>query len=171
MSALLQLAISVGAPLVEKALADKFGRGGAKLARSVLEDIAERVGVPVGGLDDHAVSHPVTVGNALVRVEAEMPERIALYADETAARVAIFEQEAQEPLWARVWRPMGMYGLGVLWFWNVIILHVVNAMYKIALPQMPFADLLTLSGLYMSLYMGGHTVKAVADSFMARGRE
>jgi hypothetical protein len=52
-----------------------------------------------------------------------------------------------------------MYLIGLLWIWNVIVLHVLNASLKIALPPMPFEQLMQLSGLYFGLYMGGHTIK------------
>ena len=40
-----------------------------------------------------------------------------------------------------------------------MLLHVVNAAFGTAMPQMPVDQLLTLSGIYMGLYMGGHTAK------------
>lgn len=51
-----------------------------------------------------------------------------------------------------------MYLLGFLWLWNLVILHVANAAWKIALPPLDTANLLALTGLFLSLYMGGHTV-------------
>jgi hypothetical protein len=52
-----------------------------------------------------------------------------------------------------------MYMIGLLWLWNVIVLHSLNAIFKISLPQIDLVILLQLSGLYMGLYMGGHTLK------------
>ena len=69
----------------------------------------------------------------------------------------------------RAWRPLGMYLIGFLWLWNVVLLHVANAIWKIALPPVEFAVLLQISAIYMGLYMGGHTVKATVQNFMKKG--
>lgn len=94
-------------------------------------------------------------------VEAEMPEKIALYAAELEARSALFEREDADGRFSRWWRPAGMYLILFFWAWNIVLLHVFNAIWKIALPPVDFWVLLQFSALYMSLYMGGHTVKAV----------
>jgi hypothetical protein len=50
----------------------------------------------------------------------------------------------------------------------VMLLHVANAIWKIALPPMPWDQLIYFSGLYMGLYMGGHTVKDVVAKMVSR---
>jgi hypothetical protein len=52
-----------------------------------------------------------------------------------------------------------MWLLAFLWMWNIVILHVANAIWKIALPPTDFTVLLGLTSVYMALYMGGHTLK------------
>lgn len=49
-----------------------------------------------------------------------------------------------------------------LWTWNVVGLHLLNALLKWRLPPMDMTVLLSLTGLFMALYMGGHTLKDVA---------
>jgi len=41
----------------------------------------------------------------------------------------------------------------------VVILHVANAIWRIALPPIDLGVLLSLTGIYTAFYMGGHTVK------------
>lgn len=84
-----------------------------------------------------------------------------------ANRLQLAEMD-QGPLWTWAWRPAGMWGLGALWMWNVIVLHVLNAIFKIALPPMDLWVLLQLSALYMGLYMGGHTVKDFVEKKWGR---
>jgi len=129
------------------------------LADEVLSAIAEQIGVPVDQLDQAAIDQPPAVVDALRNVEARTPELIALYAAGLELQKAQIEAETDEPIWMRAWRPGGMYMIGFLWLWNVVILHVANAAWKTALPPVPFEQLIQLSGLYMGLYMGGHTVK------------
>ena len=74
------------------------------------------------------------------------------------------------PGWKAAWRPLGMYFVMVLWAWQVVILHVCNAIWKIALPPMPYDQLVTFTGLYMGLYMGGHTLKDMASKWVGAKR-
>ena len=83
-------------------------------------------------------------------------------------QLATLAAEQDEPLWARMWRPGGMYLIGFLWLWNAVILHVANAIFKIALPPMPWDILMGLSSLYFALYMGGHTVKDLVGKWVAK---
>jgi hypothetical protein len=168
MSALIALAAQVGAPFVEKVLSQKLGKAGGALATEVVRTIADQAGVPPEALEGFAAEHPDVVRQAITDTEALAPEIIALHTAELDARQAIFELEKTEPVWVRAWRPLGMYGLGVLWFWNVIILHLANAFWKIALPPMPFEHLMGISALYMGLYMGGHTIKDVAGKWIGK---
>lgn len=160
-AALISVIASVGVPLVEAILARRIGAENASLARNIVEDIARRAGLTSDDVERAPELHADEIRAVVADVEAAAPELISLYHAELASKDAIFSQEAGEPLWVKAWRPLGMYGLGFLWFWNLVILHVANAIWKIALPQTDLATLLQLSALYMSLYMGGHTVKAV----------
>jgi hypothetical protein len=159
MSALASLAGSAGIKIIERIIGQRLGDGAGQLAGQVLGEIAAQVGVPVDQLEQAAIDQPPVVIDAMRSVEARTPELIALYAAEVELQQQALAAEAGEPLWARAWRPGGMYLIGLLWIWNVIVLHVLNASLKIALPPMPFEQLMQLSGLYFGLYMGGHTIK------------
>lgn len=163
--ALIALAVQIGAPLVRRVLERRIGGETAELVTSVLADIAGRVGVGVDELDRVAVDRPGEVTEAIAAVERDMPEKIALYAEGLQLqREVLAREDAREPFWAWGWRPVAMWGFGVLWFWNIIVLHVANAYWKIALPQTDLGILFSLNAVYMGLYMGGHTVK----DFVAR---
>ncbi|MBZ4022181.1 hypothetical protein CKO11_06890 [Rhodobacter sp. TJ_12] len=170
MSALATLAGSAGLKVVERIIAKKFGDGAGQLAGDVLGAVAEQVGVPVEQLDQAAVEKPALVTQALRDVEERSPELIALYAAGIELQRAQLAAEASEPIWMRAWRPAGMYLLGLLWLWNVIVVHIVNAAAKIDLPQMPFDQLVQISGLYMGLYMGGHTIKDAVTKWRGSGK-
>lgn len=165
MGALAALAASSGIQIIEQILSRKLGNVGGQLAGQVLAEIAKRAGVPVEQLEQVAQDNPGQVIDAM-RGAAASPEVVALYATGLQLQMAQLEAEKGEPVWMRAWRPGGMYMIGLLWLWNVIILHVLNAIFKIALPQMPFDQLVQLSGLYMGLYMGGHTVKDAVAKWM-----
>jgi len=163
---LISLAVEVGAPIIEKILSKKLGDATGGLVSDVIRTIAERAGATIDDLPDLARDEPAVVKSAIAEVEAMAPEMIALYSQELEFQRTAMELDAKGPLWSWAWRPAGMWGLGVLWFWSVIVLHIANAFFKIALPQPPYDILMGLTALYLTLYMGGHTVKDVAGKWL-----
>lgn len=163
---LISLAAEVGAPLVEKILSEKFGKSTGGMVGNVLDAIAGHAGTTADQLPDLARSNPPVVRDAIMDAEAMAPELVALYSRGLEYQLSIQDQEARGPLWTWAWRPAGMWGIGILWFWSVIVLHVINAIYKTAIPPMPLESLLGLTALYSGLYMGGHTVKNVASKYL-----
>lgn len=164
---LVALAIQIGAPMIRAALEQRLGADG-RLAAEVASAVARRAGVPVEGIDALAESEPGRVIDAMRIVEGETPELIRLRLAEAEAGAALARSEETDPVWMRAWRPGGMYLIGLLWLWNVVILHIANAVWKIALPIMPFEQLIQLSGLYFGLYMGGHTIKDLASKWVTK---
>lgn len=157
--ALISLAVQVGAPLIRDVLTKKIGAGNAQLATDVLDLVAHHAGVDVADLERKAQTNPDLVKDAILNAEADVPGIVALYTAGLEGQFALLKAEAKGPLWTWAWRPMGMYVIGFLWMWNVVLLHVANAIWKIALPPADFSVLMQISGLYMALYMGGHTFK------------
>ena len=166
--ALISLAAQIGAPIIRDILARKIGRENAELASDVVGMIAKRAGVAPEAVEQLAADEPDRVAAAITAVEADVAELAPLYAAELAARQETYAAEREEPFCVRAWRPLGMYGLGILWFWNLILLHVANAYWKIALPPTDLGVLMQISALYMSLYMGGHTVKDIAGKWKTK---
>lgn len=165
MSPLASMALSAGLPIVEKVLSGRLGDGAGQLAAQVLRSVAEAAGTTPDAVEDLAAANPGRVIDAMREVERKTPEIMALYAADAQLQLAALAADQDEPLWARLWRPFGMYFIMFLWAWNAMVLHVANAIWKIALPPMPWDILLGLSGLYFSLYMGGHTVKDIVSKW------
>jgi len=158
-SALLAVATQIGAPLIRQVLTSRLGAQNAELATNVAEAVARRAGVGVGDLERLANENPTRVVDAVRETEAMMPEMIALYAKRLEGQYALLQAEQKGPWWGWAWRPFMMWMLAFLWLWNIVILHVANAVWRIALPPTDFTVLLSLTATYMALYMGGHTIK------------
>ena len=158
-AALLSVATSIGAPLVRQVLSNRIGAQNADLATSVVEAVAKRAGVGVPDLDRFADENPSRMVDVVRETEAMMPEMIALYTQGLEGQFALLKAEGKGPWWGWAWRPFMMWLLAFLWLWNIVILHVANAIWKIALPPTDAATLLGLTSVYMALYMGGHTLK------------
>jgi hypothetical protein len=168
MSALIAMATQVGLPMVEAILNRRLGGDDGRLAGEVLARIATRTGIAPEAMEEEAARAPGKIIDAMRDIEKNSPELVQLYLSEVQASAAQALAESQGPTWVSAWRPAGMYMLGFLWLWNTVLLHVANAIWKTALPPMPFDNLIQLSGLYMGLYMGGHTVKDLASKFGGR---
>ncbi len=158
MSALAAIALQAGLPIVERILSQRLGDAGGQLAGQVIRSVAERAGVPVEALEETAATTPGRVSEAMREVERTAPEILAAYDRDLQLQLATLAAEQDEPTWHKAWRPGWMYLLGFLWLWNLVLLHVCNAVWKIALPPLPTTDLLALTGMFLALYMGGHTV-------------
>ena len=169
MSALLALAVQAGLPMLRGILGRRLGDSGGRLAGEVIDALVARAGVSdAAALDALIETTPGKVIEAMASVEKDVPEKFNLLLRDTEGRIALLEAESQEGGWRSAWRPAGMYVIGFLWFWNAVLLHVANAVWKTALPPMPFSELVQVTGLYMGLYMGGHTVKDLADKWRAK---
>lgn len=159
MSAVLSVAAQIGAPLIRQVLSNRIGAQNTELATSVVEAVARRAGVGVPDLDSFADANPSRMVDAVRETEAMMPEMVALYAQGLEGQFALLQAEQKGPWWGWAWRPFMMWLLAFLWLWNIVILHVANAIWRIALPPTDFTVLLGLTSVYMALYMGGHTLK------------
>lgn len=167
---LMTLAAEIGAPMIERILGSRIGQGNAELAQQVITRIARSAGVQSGPeLDALMLESPESVRDAIIDVETQTPELLALYAQGLEFQMAQLSSEQNDPLWYRAWKPGGMYLVGFLILWNAVILHSLNAAFKIALPPVEWSIILQLATLYLGLYMGGHTVKDVASKWVAKG--
>lgn len=168
MSALAAIALNAGLPIIEKVLSGKIGDAGGELAGEFLRAIAGRLGVEPEQIETVAEDQPGRVIAAMKEVERISPEMTALYAAGLQLQTAQLQAESVEPAWMRAWRPGGMYLILFLWAWNIVILHVANAVWKIALPAAPFDALGWFTAVYCSLYMGGHTLKDVMSKWVGK---
>lgn len=158
-TALTALAVEIGVPMIGRILTRRLGRGNAELITDVIGSVANRLGVSPAEAEAMTETDRPRVVDALRQVEAQAPELIALHAAALEGQFALLQAEQRGPWWGWAWRPAFMWLLAFLWLWTVVILHVANAIWRIALPPIDPGVLLSVTGIYAALYMGGHTVK------------
>jgi hypothetical protein len=56
-----------------------------------------------------------------------------------------------------------MWLIGFFWLWSLVVLPMLNGVFRLGVPLPPFDSLMALTGIYMALYMGGHTVLRALD--------
>lgn len=154
------IASKVGAELVGKVLGDRFGPAGGQLAETVVKEVAKRVGVPVEQLPE---ANEKELEDAVRNVETTMPEIIALWAKGLDGQFALLQAETEQGFWQSAWRWGWMYLLAFFWIWRIVVGPAMNA-WGWPIELVDHAILLTLTTWFISLYMGGHTVKALGSS-------
>lgn len=170
MAPLVAIALQAGFPTIKAILERKLGDAGGGLAADVLNTLASRANVKPGDLEAEATNNPGKIIDAMRQVEPMTPELIALYTKGLEHQFTLLQAEMSEGGWKAAWRPAFMWFLMFLWAWQVVILHVCNAFWKIALPPMPWEHLLGLTAIFMGLYMGGHTIKDAFTKMSGAGK-
>jgi len=154
-SILIGAAAKVGAPIVKGVLEKHVGGLTGTLAGTVVDQVAERLGVEPEALPSVDQSE---LGDAVSEVNANMPELIALYEKGLQGQFALLLAEQAEGFWQSAWRWGWMYLLAFLWICAFLLFPVLRV-FGIYIDTIDSATLMTLTGWFISLYMGGHTLK------------
>ena len=164
--ALVAAAASVGAPIIKNVLQKHVGGVVGTLAGTVVDEVAARAGVKPEELPE---LRPEELGAAVQRVEAEMPELIALYQKGLEGQFALLSEDRREGVLASAWRWGWMYLLGFFWI-CAFLLFPLAKLFGLAIEPIDTATLMTLTGWFISLYMGGHTVKVLGQQALDAAR-
>lgn len=154
-SIILGAAAKVGAPIVKGVLEKHVGGLAGTLAGTVVDQVAERLGVEPSAIptvDDKEL------GNAVSDIEIAMPELITLYETGLRGQFALLQSEQAEGFWPSAWRWGWMYLLAFLWV-CAFLLFPIARVFGISIEPIDSTTLMTLTGWFISLYMGGHTLK------------
>ena len=158
---LVGIAAEVGAPIIKRVLENRFGKVSGQLAETVIKRVAENAGVEPIELEK---LNPSEVKTAVLATEAEMPELIALYTAGLEGQFALLQAEMKEGFWQSAWRWGWMYLLAVFWIFYLLIFPIVEALTGVPIQRVDIAILMTLTTWFISLYMGGHTIKSLGQS-------
>lgn len=154
------VAEKVAAPILKNILQKKIGGAGDGLVDLAVDKVAEKLGVPPA---DIPAQKPEAIERAVIAAEAETPEMIALWSQGLEGQFALLQAENREGFWQAAWRWGWMYLLAIFWTCYVLVFPVLAAA-GIEIERIDAAILLTLTTWFISLYMGGHTVKALGES-------
>lgn len=159
-SAIAAAATRVGAELVGKVVGGVLGEKDGDLAETVVNTVAERLGVEPERIP---AEDPKILDNAVRDVEVAMPEIMGLWAKGLEGQFALLQAETAEGFWQSAWRWGWMYLLAVFWTFYILVFPIMSA-FGLAVERIDVLVLLTLTTWFISLYMGGHTVKALGES-------
>lgn len=138
-------------------LAGAIGGPAGAIAANVGRLIAQELGVTSPEEVEQKVrSDPQSV-QKLRQLEKTSADQLALMTQEQRTMAQILARDAKKGGFWDAWRPATMWLIAFLWFWSLVAVHISNAVFKTAMPVPPMETLLAFTGIYMSLYMGGHT--------------
>ncbi|SFZ85986.1 hypothetical protein SAMN02983003_3158 [Devosia enhydra] len=176
MSGLEKVLFELGAPMLAKLIGQRFGAGAQDIAQLALDVLAEQFGVaPTREAVEAAIKPNQTTSVAKVRAaEERMPELLLAEAEKMRAgneqhrltNELLLATQNEKPAWTWAWLYVWQWVLMGIWGWALLGVHVANAALRVfvgtsaeaLLPAPDLATLMTLTGLYMGLHMGGHTV-------------
>lgn len=155
------IATKIGAPIVKGLLEQFIGGKGAAIGGTIIDAIAGKAGVPA---DELASVPEAQLEQAVRQVERETPELILAWNEQQRQAHDLMRAEMEAgPFWSWAWRPGGMYLLGFFWLLYVLIYPSLNLFLRLfgssaSLETLvDVATLMTVSGGFITLYMGGYT--------------
>lgn len=153
--------IRMGAPVIGSLLRDGLGGPAGEASAQAIEALAKVFGVePTPEAVESAIKADPEAEAKLRAVEAERSaEWMAYLTMATAQRNRMLEREEERPF-SRDWRPAMSWLLILMWFWNAMLLPVINS-FGMNIANVPWEQLLGFSGLWLAIYGGGHTIKSV----------
>jgi len=160
---LVDIAARHGLPRLRAILGQELGAPGqvvSDVAESVLKSVAAEAGVPVDRLPNVPEQDLV----AAATVVEDKPEVIEAYVklQHETNRLLLAPLEAGKPTWTWAWLAAWQWFLMGLWAYTWVLVPVLNASLRAAIPTPNISDLANLTLAYLALHMGGHTVKDFA---------
>lgn len=158
---LIPILAEIGAPILKRLLADKLPGLGGEVAGTVVDTVATKLGVPKTpeAIADAYRKNPAAVSVAVREIEATFGD--AWLEQSLSSRDALFDREDAKGFFAWGWRPALSWLLIWLWMWDCFLLPVINTAVDGTIPPVPYETLIAFTGLWLTIYGGGHTIKSV----------
>lgn len=161
-SILLAAAGDLAVPVIRKILGDRLGGTGGELAGKVIDIIAEKAGVAPDRLPEMPAGE---LQDAIVAAEPEAADILMHHVESQRLMNETLKAELDKggPLWTWGWRPGWMWLLAFVWLYALILRPLANAAFGAAIEAVDLTILMTLTGVFTGLYMGGHTAKSIVS--------
>lgn len=155
-SILLGAAGELAVPIIKKILGDKLGGTGGEIAGKVIDAIAEKAGVSPDKLPDLPAGELET---AIIAAEPEAADILMHHVESQRLMNETLQAEMDKggPTWTWAWRPGWMWLLAFVWLYALILRPLTNAAFGASIEAIDLGILMTLTGVFTGLYMGGHT--------------
>lgn len=154
MEDLIKALAKVGAPMLGTVIGGPVGT----LAGAAIGALADALGTkPTAEAVKEAIAKPEAAAIVKQVEESRGAGLLELMQKEADTYRALVDQEPGQGWFYSAWRPAGMWLVLVMWPFAVVLAPI----FKIVVPM---SDLVAFTGLYLTLYMGGHTAKSWFDA-------
>ena len=163
-SILLTAAGDLAVPVIKKILGDRLGGTGGELAGKVIDIIADKAGVAPDRLPEVPAGE---LQDAIVAAEPEAADILMQHVESQRMMNEMLKAELGRggPIWTWAWRPGWMWLLAFVWLYALILRPLANAAFGAAIEAVDLTILMTLTGVFTGLYMGGHTALRGIDKW------
>lgn len=146
--------IAVGAPTIGAALGGPVGAqvGGVLASIFGVEPTPDAVGGAIA-------ADPGVVQKAEAAPGADLSAWLSTHAAMAAALAS--SESSRDSFFAWGWRPAFSWLTAFMWFWTGVLVPIINAATHASLVGVPYDSLVGFSGLWLAIYGGGHTAKAI----------
>jgi hypothetical protein len=155
-SILLGAAGELAVPVIKKILGDKLGGAGGEIAGKVIDAIAEKAGVSPEEIPDLPTDD---LQEAIVEAEPAAADILMHHVESQRLMNETLQAELDKggPTWTWAWRPGWMWLLAFVWLYALVLRPLTNAAFGASIEAIDLGILMTLTGVFTGLYMGGHT--------------
>ena len=155
-SILLGAAGDLAVPVIKKILGDKLGGAGGEIAGKVIDAIAEKAGITPDALPDLPAED---LRDAIASAEPVAADILAEHVESQRLMNETLQAEIDKggPTWTWAWRPGWMWLLAFVWLYALILRPLTNAAFGASIEAIDLGILMTLTGVFTGLYMGGNT--------------
>jgi len=171
----------LGGKALSKIIGKKFGPEMGDLTKVALDTLGEAFGVEpkedviTRRIEEVRQADPQQAKNAVAYAEANIAAELLAQAelqragnDQQKMTNELLMAQMKQPGWRSDWLPAWQWFLMAAWAWTIFVAPVANAVIRISTGQsaaeapsvnlIDVAILVTLTGLFLSLHMGGHTI-------------
>lgn len=153
--------VALGAPTIGAALGGPVGAEIGGVIAGVLG-----VEATPGAISEAITANPGAISTIEANPPVDVTEWLLIHA---RAAAALAKSEGERETWfSWAWRPAMSWLLIILWAWAILVLPLINALSKLGIPLPPYDQILAFSGLWLAIYGGGHTIKAIYDGSKGR---
>lgn len=163
-SILLSAAGSLAVPIIKRVLSDNLGNAGGEIAGKVIDAIAGKAGVDPEALPNLSSDR---LQDAIIAAEPAAAEILVQHVESQRLMNETLKAELDKggPTWTWAWRPGWMWLLAFVWLYALILRPLTNAALGASIEAVDLTILMTLTGVFTGLYMGGHTALRGIDKW------
>ncbi len=156
---ILSSAVRTGSGIVKDIVSAQLGPTIGGLAGTVVDIVAESLGVDPVAIPSLPADQ---IDGAVISANNDQ-DILKLYIEQQRLTNDLLtaEMNKSESLWTWAWRPAWMWFLMLVWFYALLAAPIVSGISGVKLDVPDLSVVVSLTLTFVTLYMGGHTLKDI----------